>query len=104
MADVTKKLTVQIQAVLGNAGKDVNKLTNSLKDLKTDAKGASGALDMAGVAVGSFVGQLAVGAVTAFANAVGQAVSQIVTLGTQTEKTISKISAMKNYVGNATEA
>lgn len=103
MADVTKTLKVQIQAVLGNAGKDVNKLTDSLKDLKTNAKGTSSAMDMVGIAVGSFVGQLAVSGVTAFASAVGQLATQMVDLGAKTEKTIAKISAMRNHVGDATE-
>ena len=103
MADVTKTLKVQIQAVLGNAGKDVNKLTDSLKDLKTNAKSTSSAMDMMVVAVGTFAGQLAIGTVTAFAGAIGQLASQIVDLGTKTQKSISQISAMRNVMGDATE-
>ena len=104
MADITKKIAIQIQAILGKSGKDIGKLSDSLKDIKTNAKGASGALDMASVAVGSFVGQLGVQAVTAFASAVGSLATQMIELGTKTEKTISQINAMRNYVGNATEA
>lgn len=103
MADVTKKIKVEIEAILGNAGKNVDKLTDSIKDLKKTAKGTSSAMDMVSVAVGSFVGQLAVGTVTAFASAIGDIASQMVDLGTKTEKAISTISAMRNHVGNATD-
>lgn len=104
MADTIKKLVVEVVASTGNAQKKIDDFAKATKSVSSGAKGMSAGLDIASVAVGSFVGQLASNVVLAFGEAISKVVSTVIDLGTQTQKTIATLSAMKNNLTDAREA
>lgn len=69
----------------------------------TDSLGSIGG-SVLGSFAGMFAGGLAVGAVQELGKAVGEVVTQLVDLGTETQKSISRLGAMKNLVTDSTEA
>ena len=124
----TKKISVMIEAIVGDAIKRIDELTGKTKEATASTKelaaaskeaasgvkglgdvskgmqGLGDAASVASVAMGVFTGSLAKDVVEAFGAAIGEAINQIIDLGTKTQKTISQISAMKNFVGDATAA
>ncbi len=103
MADV-KKITVQIQAVVGDAMNKLNSFASATKQSASSATELGSATSAASVAVGAFTGQLAAEAVTAFAAAIGALVNQIIDLGAEAQKSMATLGAMKNLTTDATEA
>lgn len=103
MSDV-KNITVEIKAVVGDAMNKLNSFAGATKQSASAATELGSATDAASVAVGAFTGQLAADVVKAFAEAIGQLVSQIIDLGAEAQKNMAKLGAMKNLVGDATEA
>ena len=103
MSDV-KNITVEIKAVVGDAMNKLNSFAGATKQSASAATELGSATDAASVAVGAFTGQLAADVVKAFADAIGQLVSQIIDLGAEAQKNMAKLGAMKNLVGDATEA
>lgn len=104
MADVEKTIRIKVEAAVGNAVKDLKGVATETKNIASGANEVGGAMSTASVAVGAFTGALAADVVKAFAEAIGEVISKVIDLGAQTQQTISKISAMKNYIGDATEA
>ena len=104
MADLTKVVSVKVNAVVGDAVKKLESVAGATKDVGKAAGEMQSGLDAASVAAGVFTGTLAADVVKAFGEAIAQVTSMIIDLGAQTQKTIAGFSAMKNYVGDATEA
>lgn len=104
MADVKKIITVGVEAIIGNSAKKLDEFAKNTKGLETNLKGVAGASDVASVAMGVFTGKLAVDIAERFGKAIGETILKIRDLGLETQQTISKISAMKNFVGDATQA
>ena len=104
MADVEKIIRVKVEAAVGKAMKEMEKFAGESKKAAEGTKDLGAASGVASVAVGSFVGNLSAEVVKAFAQAVGEVVNQVIELGTKTQKTVSSLAAMRNYVGDATEA
>lgn len=104
MADVTKKITVAVEAVVGNSASKLNNFVKSTKDVENNLKGVAGASDVASTALGVFTGTLAADVAKAFGSAIADIAIKIKDLGLETQQTIAKIGAMKNYIGDATQA
>lgn len=104
MADVTKKITVAVEAVVGNSASKLNNFVKSTKDVEDNLKGVAGASDVASTALGVFTGTLAADVAKAFGSAIADIAIKIKDLGLETQQTIAKIGAMKNYIGDATQA
>lgn len=104
MADIVKKLSVVLEAKIGNATKQLDAFSNASKNITSGSKEMSAGLNAASVAAGVFTGSLAADVAKAFGQAIANAAIAIVDFGTQTQKTIATLSAMKNNVGDATEA
>ena len=104
MADVKKIITVGVEAIIGNSAKKLEEFAKNTKGLETNLKGVAGASDVASVAMGVFTGKLAVDIAERFGKAIGETILKIRDLGLETQQTISKIGAMKNFIGDATQA
>ena len=104
MADTTKKIAVEISAVVNDAAKKIDNVSDSITKLTGNAKNLSAGMDVAAVATGAFIGSLATGAIEAFGQMLSSAVTSVINFGTQTQKTMSTLSAMKNLTGEASEA
>ena len=128
MADTNKTIRISIETNIGDAVKKLDDLSSKTKeaafntnqlakesqeaasgvkglgDVSKGMQGLGDAASVASVAMGVFTGSLAKDVVEAFGAAIGEAINQIIDLGTKTQKTISQISAMKNFVGDATAA
>lgn len=104
MADVKKIITVGVEAIIGNSAKKLDEFAKNTKGLETNLKGVAGASDVASVAMGVFTGKLAVDIAERFGKAIGETILKIRDLGLETQQTISKIGAMKNFIGDATQA
>ena len=104
MADTTKKIAVEISAVVNDAAKKIDNVSDSITKLTGNAKSLSAGMDVAAVATGAFIGSLATGAIEAFGQMLSSAVTSVINFGTQTQKTMSTLSAMKNLTGEASEA
>ena len=104
MADVKKIITVGVEAIIGNSANKLDEFAKNTKGLETNLKGVAGASDVASVAMGVFTGKLAVDIAERFGKAIGETILKIRDLGLETQQTISKIGAMKNFVGDATQA
>ena len=104
MADVKKIITVGVEAIIGNSAEKLDEFAKNTKGLETNLKGVAGASDVASVAMGVFTGKLAVDIAERFGKAIGETILKIRDLGLETQQTISKIGAMKNFVGDATQA
>ena len=104
MADTTKKIAVEISAVVNDAAKKIDNVSDSITKLTGNAKNLSAGMDVAAVATGAFIGSLATDTIEAFGQMLSSAVTAVINFGTQTQKTISTLSAMKNLTGEASEA
>lgn len=104
MADVKKIITVGVEAIIGNSAKELDEFAKNTKVLETNLKGVAGASDVASVAMGVFTGKLAVDIAERFGKAIGETILKVRDLGLETQQTISKIGAMKNFIGDATQA
>lgn len=104
MADVKKIITVGVEAIIGNSAKELDEFAKNTKGLETNLKGVAGASDVASVAMGVFTGTLAADVAKAFGSAIADIAIKIKDLGLETQQTIAKIGAMKNYIGDATQA
>lgn len=104
MADTTKKIAVEISAKVNDAAKKIDNVSDSITKLKGNAKNLSAGMDVAAVATGAFIGSLATDAIEAFGQMLSSAVTAVINFGTQTQKTMSTLSAMKNLTGEASEA
>lgn len=128
MADTNKTIRISIETNIGDAVKKLDDLSSKTKeaafntnqlakesqeaasgvkglgDVSKGMQGLGDAASVASVAMGVFTGSLAKDVVEAFGAAIGEAINQIIDLGAKTQKTISQISAMKNFVGDATAA
>lgn len=104
MADTTKKIAVEISAKVNDAAKKIDNVSDSITKLTGNAKNLSAGMDVAAVATGAFIGSLATGAIEAFGQMLSSAVTSVINFGTQTQKTMSTLSAMKNLTGEASEA
>lgn len=104
MADVKKIITVGVEAIIGDSAKKLDKFAKNTKGLETNLKSVAGASDVASVAMGVFTGKLAVDIAERFGKAIGETILKIRDLGLETQQTISKIGAMKNFIGDATQA
>lgn len=104
MADTTKKIAVEISAKVNDAAKKIDNVSDSITKLKGNAKSMSAGMDVAAVATGAFIGSLATDAIEAFGQMLSSAVTAVINFGTQTQKTMSTLSAMKNLTGEASEA
>ena len=104
MADTTKKIAVEISAKVNDAAKKIDNVSDSITQLKGNAKNLSAGMDVAAVATGAFIGSLATDAIEAFGQMLSSAVTAVINFGTQTQKTMSTLSAMKNLTGEASEA
>ena len=104
MADVKKIITVGVEAIIGNSAEKLDEFAKNTKGLETNLKGVAGASDVASVAMGVFTGKLSVDIAERFGKAIGETILKIRDLGLETQQTISKIGAMKNFIGDATQA
>ena len=104
MADIVKKFSVLVESKVGNSLKDIEKLANSSKKATTNVEALGVSAQAASTAIGVFTGSLAADVVKAFGEAIASVVINIGELGAKTQKTVAAFSAMKNYVGDATEA
>ena len=104
MADVKKIITVGVEAIIGNSAEKLDEFAKNTKGLETNLKGVAGASDVASVAMGVFTGKLAVDIAERFGKAIGETILKIRDLGLETQQTISKTGAMKNFIGDATQA
>lgn len=104
MADATKKITVSVEALVGKGANKLNEFAKTTKDVESNLKGLAGASDTASVAMGVFTGTLAADVAKAFGTAIADIAIKIKDLGLETQQTISKIGAMKNFIGDAAQA
>lgn len=104
MSDATKKITVSVEALVGNSANKLNNFAKTTKDVESSLKGVAGASDVASTAIGVFTGTLAADVAKAFGSAIAEIVIQIKDLGLQTQQTVAKLGAMKNLIGDATQA
>lgn len=104
MPDATKKITVSVEALVGNSANKLNNFAKTTKDVESSLKGIAGASDAASTAIGVFTGTLAADVAKAFGSAIAEIAIQIKDLGLQTQQTVAKLGAMKNLIGDATQA
>ena len=104
MSDVTKKISVVVETLIGDGANKLNGFVKATKDTESNLKDVASASSAASVAMGVFTGSLALDVAKSFGEAIAGVVIQMKDLGLQTQQTIAKIGAMKNYLGDATQA